>query len=223
MDLLLYALLFWIFAVLSTTIKSITEESTLWRTIIKIIPAILAAIFVFLNRPSIELFYLLLIVALVFCAMGDAGMEINILLGLGLFLFAHIFYSVDFILHGIGHGLNILALISLIFTLGLMMMYIFFYHRYLTKSKDPAPPEMLKAVNVYAFVISLTLASSFFLWVSSNLYLGFVPFLGAISFVISDSLIGIREFHHKFRFAEPIILTSYYLAIFLLSMAVLIY
>ncbi|MBD3407430.1 MAG: hypothetical protein GF411_15035 [Candidatus Lokiarchaeota archaeon] len=223
MELLLYGIVFWVFAVLSTVLKTITKEAATWRTIIKVTPAILGVIFVFLNRPFDTIFYSLLMIALAFCALGDAGMEVNILPGLGLFLISHIIYTLNFLTYGFSFGIGTIPIALLFISVSILMVYIFFYQRYLKTADEPAQAEMLRAVIFYAFAISLTLSSSLFLWMSSGIILGSIPFIGAVSFVISDSLIGIREFHHSFRFAEPIILTTYYLAIFLLSMSVLVY
>ncbi len=73
------------------------------------------------------------------------------------------------------------------------------------------------AVNVYALMISLTLSTSLLLWLTSGATLGFIPLVGAVFFILSDSVIGIREFHHDIRNAEIMILSTYCPAIFLLS------
>ena len=82
---------------------------------------------------------------------------------------------------------------------------------------------MFTAVKVYAIVLSLTLCTSLMLWVATNAFLGWVPVLGALLFLISDSLIGIKEFHHEFAYQEFLILITYYAAIFLLSLTAFIY
>jgi uncharacterized membrane protein YhhN len=225
MSLEIYCVIFWVCAVITILLKS--NESLKTRTglvkVIKPIPAIAGAVFIILTQPSASFFYPLLAVALVLCAFGDIGMEINILPGLGLFLFSHIFYTVNFVWQSTLLGLQTIPLVIFAICLAVMFIYIFLYQRYLKTTTKDVEPALLKAVNVYALMISLTLSTSLLLWVSSGTLLGFIPFVGAIFFVFSDSVIGIREFHHDIKNAEVIILSTYYLAIFLLSLCLIVY
>ncbi|MFX0092433.1 MAG: hypothetical protein ACFFBD_11775, partial [Candidatus Hodarchaeota archaeon] len=54
--------------------------------VLKGIPAISAALFVFLTMPEVSLFFILVIAGLIFCLFGDLGIMKNLLLGLVLFL-----------------------------------------------------------------------------------------------------------------------------------------
>jgi uncharacterized membrane protein YhhN len=225
MSLEIYGVIFWICAAITIVLKS--SESLKTRTglikIVKPIPALAGAVFIILMQPSSSLFYTLLAMALVLCALGDIGMEINILPGLGLFLFAHIFYTINFMWQSTIVGLQAIPLVIFTVCFSVTLIYIFLYQRYLKTTTKDVEPALLKAVNVYALMISLTLSTSLLLWSSSGTLLGFIPFVGAIFFVFSDSIIGIREFHHDIKNAEVIILSSYYVAIFLLSLGVLVY
>jgi len=225
MSLEIYSIVFWICAIITIALKS--SESLKTKTglikVIKPVPALAGAIFIILTMPSASLFYPLLAVALVLCALGDVGMEINILPGLGLFLFSHIFYTVNFVWQSTILGLQMIPLTVFAACLAVMFVYIFLYQRYLKTTTKEVEPAMLKAVNVYALMISLTLSTSLLLWLSSGVFFGFIPFVGAIFFVFSDSVIGIREFHHDIKNVEVLILTTYYVAIFLLSLGVLVY
>ncbi len=225
MSLLIYSIIFWIPAIISTVLStnsSININKSL-RVFVKTIPALSAAAYVFLYRPTDSIFYILLVVALVFCALGDIGIEITLIAGLGLFLFSHIFYSIDFIWQSLIIGADIISLGVFLICLAVMIVYIFLYSRYLKTTEREVDPVMLKAVNVYAFVISITTSTALLLWLSSGVFLGFLPFFGALFFVASDSAIGIREFHHNIRHEEYFIKLTYYLAIFLLSLSVVIY
>lgn len=226
MSLELFALIFWIFAVITVILKN--SESLKTRTglikVVKPIPAISAVVFViYMKLPAPALFYLLLAIALLLCAMGDIGMEMNILPGLGLFLFAHIFYTVNFLMMSVDLGIAVLPLTIFAIVLAGMFVYIYFYNRYIQTTEQEVLAVLLKSVNVYALMISLTLTSSLLLWLASDVLLGVIPFLGAILFVISDSLIGIKEFHHHFKFEEIYVLSTYFMAIFLLSLGVIVY
>jgi len=225
MSLVIYGAVFWILALMTIVLKS--SESLKTKTglmkLVKPIPALAGAIFVLITPPSLNLFFILLAIALIFCAFGDLGMEVNILPGLGLFLFAHIFFTIDFLWQSILLAPTILAIgLFAICILG-MLTYIFLYQRYLKTTTKDVLPTLLKAVNVYALMISLTLSTSLLLWLTTGEILGVIPFIGAVFFVISDSMIGIREFHHDFSNAEVLILSTYYLSIFLLSLSVLAY
>jgi hypothetical protein len=225
MSLEIYSVVFWVCAVITIVLKS--SEALKIKTglikLIKPIPALAGAVFILLTLPSASLFYPLLAVALVLCALGDIGMEINILPGLGLFLFSHILYTANFTWQSALLGLQMIPLVVFGVCLVAMLIYIFSYQRYLKTTTKEVETAMLKAVNVYALMISLTLSTSLLLWLSSGVFLGFIPFVGAIFFVFSDSIIGVREFHHDIKNAEIIILTTYYLAIFLLSLGVVVY
>jgi uncharacterized membrane protein YhhN len=225
MSLEIYSVVFWVCAIITIALKS--NESLKTKTglikIVKPVPALAGTVFIILTMPSASLFYPLLAVALVLCALGDIGMEINILPGLGLFLFAHIFYTVNFVWQSTLIGPQIVPLSIFAVCFAFMLIYIFLYQRYLKTTTMGVEPVLLKAVNVYALMISLTLSTSLLLWLSSGILLGIIPFAGTILFVFSDSVIGIKEFHHDIRNAEAIILSTYYLAIFLLSLCVLIY
>lgn len=220
-----FGVIFWLCAVVTIVLKS--SESLKTRTglikLIKPIPALAGAAFIVLIQPSTSLFYLLLAVALVLCALGDIGMEINILPGLGLFLFSHIVYTANFAWQSMLLGLQMMPLAIFVVCIAFMLIYIFLYQRYLKTTTKDVEPALLKAVIVYALMISLTLSTSLLLWLASGTLLGFIPFVGAAFFVFSDSVIGIREFHHDIKNGEVIILSTYYLAIFLLSLSVMIY
>jgi uncharacterized membrane protein YhhN len=220
-----YITVFWVCAFITVVLKS--NESLKTKTgavkLIKPIPALAGAAFIILTLPSASIFYPLLAVSLVLCAFGDIGMEIDILPGLGLFLFSHIFYTANFVWQSALLGFQTVPVVIFAICLMIMFVYIFLYQRYLKTTTKAVEPVVLKAVNVYALMISLTLSASLLLWLSSGAILGMIPFVGAILFVISDSIVGIREFHHDFKNAEVIILTTYYLAIFLLSLGAVVY
>ncbi|NHJ13093.1 MAG: hypothetical protein EAX95_05415 [Candidatus Thorarchaeota archaeon] len=228
MSFILFATLFWIFAVFAILLRAVPrlEVRTPIRATIKAIPGVLAVVFILLMQPDPIVFYPLLAIALLFCACGDFSIEFKLIAGLGCFLISHIFYVVNFLLMSVTIGLTPIPMLAFAMCLGALMVYIFFYHRYLKTSETEVPAPMLRAVDFYAFMISLTLSTSLLLWLSSSMISpigmtsGAYVFIGALLFVISDSLIGIKEFHHQFarqEIQELMILVTYYLAIFLLA------
>ncbi|NHI82824.1 MAG: lysoplasmalogenase [Candidatus Thorarchaeota archaeon] len=222
MSFILFVTLFWVFAVIAILLRAIPkfEIRTPIGASIKAIPGVLAVVFILRMQPDPVFFYSILAIALFFCACGDFSIEFKLIAGLGCFLISHIFYVINFLLLSITIGLTPIPILAFVICLAALMVYIFFYHRYLKTSETEIPRPMLRAVDFYAFMISLTLSASLLLWLSSELINGAYVFLGALFFVISDSMIGIREFHHQSarqEIQELLILVTYYLAIFLLA------
>jgi hypothetical protein len=229
-----YLVVFWIFALTFTVIKSV-RSGEIWaksRRIrgmpvalaisIKIVPAALAALFVFFMKPGGAVFYLLMAVGLFLCLLGDAAMEVNLLPGLGFFAIAHIDFIITFVLEVLTLGTSQAAILGAAIVFFVMTVYAYLLQRYL-QSSQKGLGKMRGPVIFYAILISLTLSTSVLLWITSGIFAGAFVVLGALLFVISDSLIGIRDFHHHFAKAAIAVQSTYYLAIFLLSMTVLVY
>ncbi len=220
MDLILFGAIFWVAAIAFTALEVMEKTANIGTTVLKVLPAASAVIFVFLSTPSDLLFYLFLVVGLIFCGLGDVAMEYNILPGLGMFLFAHIFFISNFVLHST-LSTDLWTILGFVTSVGIMLIYIVMIHRYLLTAEEPT--ELLKAVDVYALAISMTFATSILLWLSTGTMFGFLTSIGVVSFIASDSMIGIREFHHRFRYDEPLTMITYYIAIFMIALSVLGY
>lgn len=226
MSLEIYSGVFWVFAIVSTFLqdKSSTGEKKVvsLTTLIKVIPALSAVVFVMLFRPP-TLFTILLAVALVFCMFGDIGMEADLVPGIGMFLIGHIFYTVNFLWQAGLVGLATVPLTISIACTGLMVVYSFMMIRHLQSSGSEVPPFILRAGSLYFLIISTTFGTSLLLWLVSGILLAALPVIGALIFMVSDSLIGINVFHHRISRHELYIMPTYYLAIFLLSLSVFVY
>ena len=229
-----YALVFWIIALVSTLIKAVRENEITFQKdrlstlptglfiVIKFLPALSAVIVVLLFRPTLSLFYILLAVAFVFCLLGDIGIETKFLAGVGLFLIAQILFISNFVWQSIQLGLSFLPIAAFITALIAWILVIIFVLHYIESGEEKLG-QMKVPLIIYALMVSLTFCSALMLWLTSGTLLGFVPVLGAFFFVISDFSIGIKEFHHHFNKAEVFIFITYYLAIFLLSLSVVVY
>ncbi|MFX1367285.1 MAG: lysoplasmalogenase family protein [Promethearchaeota archaeon] len=225
MSFLLFVTIFWIFAAIAILLRAIPrfQVKTPILATIKAIPGVSAVVAVLLFQPYPIIFYALLAIAVFFCACGDFALEFSLIAGLGLFLFAHIFFVVNFVWQSLVMGLYLdmtvpLAAFALCFFA--MLVYVFYYHKYLKTSETEIPKVMLNAVAFYAIVISLTLSTSLLYWLAIGWESGGWVFIGALLFVISDSLIGVRDFHHEFarqEIRELAILLTYYMAIFLIT------
>ncbi len=227
MSIEVYAILFWIVAIVSSILKDKYEENpqgVVSRvTAIKIVPALIAIIYVVLTRPTPVLFYVLLSVALVFCMLGDIGMEKDIVAGIGMFLIGHIFFTVNFLWQASNVGLVTTNLIVPIVCMGGLSVFVFLFIKYLRSSGPEVPDFILKAGTLYFLMISATFSASLLLWLTTGNIWGLIPVIGALFFLISDSLIAINAFHHKISRAQLFIMPTYYLAIFLLSLGVFVY
>ena len=234
LHLITYALLFWFFATISTFLKAVREDELAVQTeriknfpkglfiAIKILPALISVIIILVFRPSGTWFYILLAVALVFCALGDIGMETKFLAGVLFFLIAHLFFTTNFLWHSYLLGVSLLPLLTFVISYAIMIFVIILAVRFLDSSEPRLGPLKIPLI-VYVLILSLTLSSSLMLWLTAGNLLGFVPFIGAIIFVISDLLIGVRLFHRHFNKAEFTIFSTYYFAIFFLSLSFTIY
>ena len=234
LHLIIYALFFWLFAIISTVLKAVREDELTVQSeriknvptglfiAIKVLPALISASIILVFRPSGAWFYILFAVALIFCALGDIGMETKFLAGVLFFLIAHLVFTTNFLWHGYLLGFSLLPLLAFIISYVIMIFVIILAIRFLDSS-DPRLGPLKVPLGVYVLILSLTLGSSLLLWLTAVNPLGFVPFIGAIIFVLSDLLIGVKLFHRHFNKAEFTIFSTYYLAIFLLTLCFTIY
>ncbi len=229
-----YALIFWIIAIVSTLIKSVRENEISYQKeqisklptvvfmVIKFLPALTAAISILLFRPTVSLFYLLLAIAFIFCLLGDIGMEIKLLVGGILFLIAQLFFIGNFIWQSILLGVSFLPYAGFITSFIAWILVIIFNTQYIDSSENGFG-NMKIPITIYSITVSLTFCSALMLWLTTGVLLGFVPVLGAFFFVISDLSLFIKEFHHHFNKAELFIFPTYYLALFLLSLSIIVF
>lgn len=223
----IYSVAFWVLAVISIILQDRKAESGVTKvasltTVVKFIPTLSAVVFVLLFRPP-TLFTILLAAALVFCTVGDIGMEVDLVPGIGMFLIAHILYTINFLWQSIVAGITTIPLVLAAGCFALGVVYVFMFIRYLRSSGPEIPPFILKAGSLYFVILAATLSTSILLWQTTGAILGYIPVLGAIIFIVSDSFIAINEFHHKLSHHEFYIMPTYYLAIYLLSLGVFVF
>jgi uncharacterized membrane protein YhhN len=170
--------------------------------VIKAIPAISLAVLAFLAVSGLR--GKLLFTSLLFCAAADIALELPIemsfIIGLGLFLIAHIVFIVTF-------SRDFKAQKSKIPVIVLLIVYAKMMAFVLT----PWLKDM--AIPVYFYMTAITLMGIFAaLKTSKNDF----TLYGAISFIVSDSIIAINKFMMPVAAADYIIMTTYYLALFLI-------
>jgi len=143
----------------------------------------------------------LFVVGLVFSATGDFllafdGVQLFIY-GLAAFLIAHLFYLYSFL--PIENKNNISVASYLVY--GVVMLSILL----------PTLGNLEIPVLLYMLVL-LSMGVSTLLSRRSNRWL----ILGGISFVLSDSLLGMNKFHTQFVYSHLLVIVSYYFAQFAL-------
>ncbi|MFX0184238.1 MAG: lysoplasmalogenase [Candidatus Hodarchaeota archaeon] len=228
---IIYVVIFWVFAVIYIFFKSVKakefhiendliQQLTKFSTIVKGIPAALASMFVLIQPIDLSLFHVLLAGALLFCMAGDLGMEKGLLPGLSLFLIAQILFNLAFISQSLVIGLTIPTLIVPLIVATGMMIYIFLLVRYL-ESSGPELGKFKVPGIVYFVFIGLMLVSVVLLWMTSQVLEFGIVVLGGLLFIISDSIICVKEFHHVISYRELKVMSTYYGAILLLSLSVL--
>ncbi len=229
----IYFFLYTIFSIAFIILKSIKmDEYSIknefirqianYAILIKGIPALLAVIFVFLIRQNNSLFYFVLMGALIFCFAGDLGMEKGFIQGLSLFLIAQMLFSIAFIGQSLANKLVNDSFLPILIAFLCVIIYIILFVRYLDSS-ELSLGRLKTPVIIYCAVISIMFLSTILVWTTLGLFhypeFGLVS-LGGFLFIVSDSIIALREFRNrKFKKNVLIVMITYYSAIFLLSLS----
>lgn len=190
------------------TIYAKTRENILLQYIFK--PLTMSAIIFLavLNFFSPPAFYQkMTFVGLIFSTVGDIFLidsNRRFLQGLTSFLLAHICFIIAFY--------STPNLPSLIFYLAYFLFFLSILWKFLGNLKIP----------VVIYSIALTLMSWFAMgrYFELNDYKSLFAFLGSVSFIASDSLLAFKKFKLPFRFAEVLILSTYFFAQWLIALSI---
>lgn len=165
------------------------------------------------TAPKIKLF---IFAALIFSLIGDTFLMFqqrdvnNFTYGLAAFLIAHVFYILYFRgLRKINQAENTPAkkvLAGLAIAYAVILLVILF----------PKLGAMTIPVIIYGIVISAMLVSCFFAFANWKSRFAIFSTLGAVLFVISDSLLAINKFHTQFSKAGFLVMLTYGFAQFFL-------
>ena len=134
--------------------------------------------------------------------------------GLAAFLIAHIFYIVLF---------DQLRVKEKIKQSLLPLLPIAIYYILLMSLLQPTLGQMQKPVSVYGLVISIMLSFAIDLWRSKDRLASFFIILGALLFIMSDSLLAINKFYNPFEFAGIAIMLTYGIAQLLITLGAVRY
>jgi uncharacterized membrane protein YhhN len=170
--------------------------------VIKAIPAISLAVLAFIAISGSR--GKLLFVALLFCAAADIALELAagkyFVAGLGLFLIAHILFIVTFS-RDLKFQKSRIPVIILLVVYSMMMAFVL----------TPSLKEM--AIPVYVYMTAITLMGIF---ASLRAARNDFTLYGAISFIVSDSVLAINKFMMPVPAADYAVMITYYLALFLI-------
>src|SRR4030042_1200769 len=171
--------------------------------VIKAIPAISLAVLALITVRGIT--GRLLFVSLLLCAAGDVALELEagkyFIVGLGLFLIAQIMFIVTFS-RDFKMQRSRIPIIVILAIYALAMAYIM----------TPSLGEM--AIPVYFYLVVITLMGIFAaLRGARNKF----TLYGAVSFIVSDSILDINKFMMPVPAADYLVMITYYLAIFLIT------
>jgi uncharacterized membrane protein YhhN len=130
------------------------------------------------------------------------------LLGLSAFLLAHIFYIIFF------HGVRVREGIR---GNGWLLLVVAVYYAALLSFLSPFLGEMKIPVRVYGVVISFMFMLAMHMLYLRNKKTGWLMLVGALLFVISDSVLAINKFYQSFEGAGFIIMLTYGVAQLLIT------
>ena len=169
--------------------------------------------------PLLAIYYILsvaqvnklIVIALVFGFMGDVFLmwperKNNFILGLGSFLIGNVCYVLLF-LQGISFARDVPAWFYLIIIIYVIVAFSVMKKltRYLGDMKIPTYIYM-------AVILLMSFASLTRIWVMEMSIAFFLPFIGSLLFLCSDSMLGFYTFKGKFKNGNIYIMLTYVLA-----------
>ena len=170
--------------------------------VIKAIPAISLAVLAFIavSGPRGKLLF----ASLLICAAADIALELAggkyFVAGLGLFLIAHILFIITFS-RDFKFQISKIPVIIMLIAYSKMVAFVL----------TPSLKELL--IPVYIYVTALTLVGIF---ASLRAAKNDFTLYGAISFIISDSVLAINKFMMPVPVADYTVMVMYYLSLFLI-------
>jgi len=152
-----------------------------------------------------------ILIALLFSLAGDVVLlfqeksSIYFMLGLVAFLFAHIFYIFFF------HNIRVIENMK---SKAWLLLIVVTYYAGLITFLSPYLGDMKLPVRIYGIVISFMFLLAMHMLFIKNKIAGRWMMIGALLFVVSDSVLAINKFYRPFEMAGIIIILTYILAQF---------
>lgn len=209
---MIYTLIFILFAILH--LVSFYSKNKTFCLIFK--PLTIFSIVVtafYLSYNNFSYFNILIILGLIFSMIGDIFLlfpEEKFIHGLISFLIAHVLY----ILALSKYILGIKNILIVLFVLSIYGLLVFNY------LKDKLGKYKIAVISYISIIIIMgTLSINYYLVDKSSESISFL--YGSVLFIISDTTLAIDKFNKKFYLAQFVILTTYYLAQYLIAISLL--
>jgi uncharacterized membrane protein YhhN len=172
---------------------------------------IIFAIALYVGSDNQSLYKYFIASGLIFCLFGDIFLILpskKFIYGLTSFLFAHLLFSIAFA-----------SSFKIVVTWWLMAGFTFIAI-ILAKILLPSVEKIKIPIIVYILIISLMAWLSWERFKILNDTFSLLAAVGTLFFLVSDSALALNKFKKKFKRAELIILSTYYLSIWLIALSV---
>jgi alkenylglycerophosphocholine/alkenylglycerophosphoethanolamine hydrolase len=177
------------------------------KLLFKLIPMVLIIGYAFLQFPSKKsMTHWHILTGLFFCMLGD-GLLDWFVIGLSAFLSGHVFYLIGFLRKWTFSKVRFAMVVPL-------AVYAFILGREVIDSLlQGGNNALLAPVLIYIIVISLMAWSAI---MSGNVW----AIIGSLLFLVSDSILSWNMFVANVAFSDPLIMTTYYSAQFLIARSI---
>ena len=181
---------------------------------------LLGLFFISNTNPALQALKKWMVLALLFSWLGDMLLLFEgsnssfFIFGLIGFLLAHIFYIILFDQIRVREKFKQ----SLLPLLPIAVYYIF-----LISLLQPRLGTLQKPVSIYGLVISIMLSFAIDLWRLKDKLISSLIIIGALLFIISDSLLAINKFYDQFEYAGIAVMSTYGVAQLLITLGVVKY
>ncbi|MFW9996332.1 MAG: lysoplasmalogenase family protein [Candidatus Odinarchaeota archaeon] len=190
---------------------------------LKGVPAALASLFAFTSRTGGDrLFQLAITIGLLACLAGDVGIDLSFIAGMGFFSIAQLVFIVTYAGHALGMTLKPESLIITLTVIIIMVIYVVFILKFLQGS-EKGLGSLKIPVTVYSSLLALHFCAAILLWLTAAIIEGIVIVMGAFVFVVSDTTLAVREFHHRPENSVIKVMATYYLALLFISLSILVF
>ena len=206
-------LIVWTFLIVISsciTIRAKTNHSTIQLLIFKLLTIGLIISFAVIFRYNHDFYFFTIISGLFFSLIGDIFLifpKKHFLRGLISFLIGHIFYIVAFSSERTVILASWIPLPLILY--GLAIFYILRSHL----------GKMLLPVLIYMIIILVMAWQAWERWLWFQNRMALCAAVGAVLFLISDSLLAINRFKRSFKMAEVLILSTYFSAQWLIALS----
>lgn len=197
--------LFFLFAIIYTFDFGVRDHE--FVIVFKLIPMVLLIIYAAAAKAfSTKAYYILMTIGLFVCAIGDYTISKWFVIGLAFFLLGHLFYISAFL--STKQKKAPLFVLAILLIYGLTMFFIIPFN--LLQDGDHV---MGIAVTAYILVI---LTMGWTSWRTNNRF----AILGAILFIISDSILALNKFTLEVPSSGMLIMGTYYAAQLLFALSI---